>query len=91
MPTNRLATDDDMRAITSHNLDDIRRLPFLYIATAEPEVMRVWGVALEPTFGDFERLYPGALVAPHYDGQAVSRGDLLYNGGEAAAAFMPRL
>jgi hypothetical protein len=90
-PTIRLATDDDMRAITSQNLDQIRRLPCLYIATDEPDVMRSWGVALERTFGDFERLYPGALVAPHYDGQTVSRGDLLYNGAEPAAASMPRL
>ena len=90
-PAIRLATSEDMRSITSQNVADIRRLPFLYIATAEPDVMRVWGVVLKRTFGDFERLYPGALVAPHYDWQTVSRGDLLYNGAEPATVFLPRL
>ena len=89
-PTIRLATDDDMRAITSQNLHLIRCLPCLYIATDQPDVMRSWGVALERTFRDFERLYPGALVAPHYDGQAGSRGDLLYHGAEPATAFNPQ-
>ena len=96
-PTIRLVTDDDMRAITSKNVDDIRRLPFLYIATAEPDVMRVWGVAEalredgQGSTYDTERLYPGALVAPHYAGEIASRGDLLYNEAESAAAFMRRL
>jgi hypothetical protein len=31
MLTIRLATDDDMRPITSKNLADIRLLPYLYI------------------------------------------------------------
>ena len=88
-PTIRLITDDDMRAITSQNLDEIKRLPHLYIATDEPDVMRVWGIALERGFSDSVRLYPGALVAAHYAGPTASRADLLYHGAEPAADFLP--
>ena len=88
MPTIRLATDDDMRAITSQKLDEILRLPFVYIPTLEPDVMRVWGVALATTLPDTARLYPDALVAPSYAGERASRGDLLYNGAEPAADFL---
>lgn len=86
----RLATDDDLRSITSQNVAEIRRLPFLYIATDEPDVMRVWGVALDRTLPDFERLYPGALVAPQYAGERASRGDLLCNGADLARDFPPK-
>jgi hypothetical protein len=87
-PTIRLATHEDLRSITSQNLDQITRLPFLYIAGAEPGVMRTWGVAGENTVPDTERLYPGSLVAPRYVGETASRGDLLYNGAEPASDFM---
>ncbi len=87
-PTIRLATSEDLRLITSQTRDLIMRLPFLYIAVAEPDVMRTWGVAREGTLADSERLHPGALVAPRYAGETASRGDLLYNGAEPAAAFM---
>ena len=59
-PTIRLATSEDMRSITSQSLDDIKRLPLLYIATVEPDVMRTRGIAGEATVGDSERLYPGS-------------------------------
>lgn len=85
--TIHLATDDDMRAINSQRLDDILRLPFVYIATPEPDVMRVWGVALKTTVPDTARQHPEALVAPRYVGERASRGDLLYNGAEPAAEF----
>lgn len=92
-PTIRLATVEDMRAITSKNADDLRRLPFLYIAMtdlrpAEPDVMKSWGVASHDSIADYERLYPGALVAPHYFGEIVDRGELLYNGAEPASDFI---
>lgn len=90
MPTIRLPTDDDMRSITSQNVDDIKQLPHLYIATAEPDVMRVWGVALERGFDDSARLYPDALVAPRYAGQTASRGELLYDGAELAVDLLLR-
>lgn len=77
-PTIRLATVEDMRAITSKNADDLRCLPFLYIASAESGVMRVWGVARGPdehgesSVVETERLYPGALVAPTYLGETAA-------------------
>lgn len=86
--TIRLVTFDDMRAIDSRNLDAIPLLPFFYIATADPDVMRVWGVAQETQISDTERLYPGTLVVPRYAGETVSRADLLYHGAEPAAAFV---
>jgi hypothetical protein len=51
--------------------------------------MRVWGVADATSIGDYERLYPGALVAPQYAGETASRGELIYNGAEPAAALLP--
>ncbi len=89
MTTISLATGDNMRAITSQNLEEILRLPFLYICTDHPDVMRVWGVAHAATISDYERLYPGALVAHVYVGETASRGDLLYDGAEPAADFRP--
>ena len=89
MPTIRLATVDDMRSITSQNLHEIRRLPFVYIATPEPDVMRVWAWPARrrcPTPSDCI----GALVAPSYTGERALRGDLLYNGAEPAADFIQR-
>jgi hypothetical protein len=68
MTTLRLATDDNMRAITSQTLDEILRPPFLYICTDQPDVMRAWGVAHAATISDYERLYPDALVAHVYVG-----------------------
>lgn len=88
-PTIHLATDDALRAITSQTLHDIFGLPFLYISTDQPDVMRAWGVALPATISDYARLYPGALVAPRYAGETASAGDLLYDGAELAADFMP--
>ena len=89
MTTIRLATDDNMRAITSQNLDEILRLPFLYICTDKPDVMRSWSVAVPATISHYERLYPGALVAHIFTGETASRGDLLYDGAEPAADFRP--
>lgn len=95
MPIIHLATDDVMRAITSQNLHEIDRLPTLYIALSHlvpaennPDAMKHWGVAHERSLADFARLYPEALVAPHSFGDRASRGDLLYNGAEPAAAFV---
>ena len=88
MPTIRLATDADMRAISSQNLADLKHLPYVYIPTPEPDVMRVWGVAHERGFEDTARLYPGALVAPRYAGERASWADLVYHGAEPAAAFV---
>lgn len=79
-PAIHLATVDDMRAITSQNLDAIKGLPHLYIATDEPSLMRVWGVADAASIGDYERLYPSGLLAPAFAGETASRGDLVYNG-----------
>lgn len=87
-PTIRLATLEDLRSIDSRNAQEILRLPHIYIATDEPDVMRSWGVASAATIGDYERLYPGALVVPCFVGQTASRGDLIYNGAEPAAEFV---
>lgn len=92
MPIIRLATVDDMRSITSQNVAEIPRLPHLYITTDEPDVMRSWGVARADGDGSiavYERLHPGAIVAPCFVGQRASRGDLLYNDAELAADFLP--
>jgi len=97
-PIIHLATDDRMRAITSQNLDEISGLPTLYIALqhlvpteTDPDAMKHWGVAHERSLADFARLYPEALVASRDFGGRASRGDLLYNGAELAAAFIPWL
>lgn len=87
MPTIRLVTDEDMRAITSQNLEEITRLPHLYIPTDEPDGMRSWGIALERGFADYLRLFPDALVAPHSFGETASRADLIYHGAEPAADY----
>ena len=96
-PIIRLATDDDMRAIDSRNLDDIGRLPALYIALrhllpgeTDPDAMKHWGVAHEHSLADFARLYPEALVASHDFGDRASREDLVYHGAEPAKAFIPQ-
>lgn len=90
MPTLRLATLEDLRAINSQNMDEMLRLPHLYIPTDEPDAMRSWGVASQDSIGDYERLYPGSLVAPVFVGKRAQRGDLLYNGAEPAADFLAR-
>jgi hypothetical protein len=89
MPTIRLATDADMRAITSRDLSPIMALPWFYIPTNDGEVMRSWGVARAEYTGDQTRLFSGTLVAPHGFGQWADRGDLLYHGAEPAADFLP--
>lgn len=90
MPSFRVATDTDMRRITSRNLEEIDRLPHLYIPDDQaPGTMRQWGVAHERSLADFARLYPGSLVAPTYQGALVDRGDLLYHDAEPAEAFRP--
>jgi hypothetical protein len=88
MPTIRLATLEDMRAITTKNLQDIERLPFLYIPTDDPEVMRVWGVANEDSVREAAKNFPGTLVAAVYVGERADRGDLIYNGAEPATDFL---
>jgi len=102
MPTFQLATQDDLRAITTKNLEAIGALPHLYIPveavniplpplsipTEGVELMRVWGVATLTSLADYARLYPGALVAPASFGQFVDRGELLFNGAEPAKAFL---
>jgi hypothetical protein len=102
MPTIRLATDDDMRAIDSRNIAQINDLPHLYIPieavdiplppldipTVGVDLMRTWGVAMMPSLADFVRMYTGALVAPRNYGQFVARADLLFYGAEPAAEFV---
>jgi hypothetical protein len=92
MPTIRLATDDDMRRITSQNLAPISALPWLYIPAGEPGLMRKWGVARadgDASVASWALQYPDALVAPKFMGERVERGELLYYGAEAAVAFTP--
>lgn len=92
MPTIRLATQEDLRAITSQNLEPIFALPWLYIPADEPGLMRTWGVARsdgDASVAFWARQYPDALVAPKYVGGTADRGDLLYNGAEPAADFLP--
>jgi hypothetical protein len=89
MPTIRLATDADMRAIDTRNLSAIDKLPWFYIPTETAEVMRSWGVARAEYVAEQVRLHPGTLVAPHGFGQWADRGDLLYHGAEPAADFLP--
>ncbi len=56
MSTIRLATDEDLRQIASRNLDELDKLPHLYIRASlldfdvpregdAPDVMRTWGIA----------------------------------------------
>ncbi len=96
-PTIRLATDQDFARISSQNSVEILDLPFLYIPTEDSDVMRSWGVAnglranIECSVREIERLFPGTLVAPKYLGEHMSRGELLYNGAEPAADFLPLL
>jgi len=87
-PTIHLATVEDMRSITSQNVEAILQLPHLYIPTDAPDVMRSWGVADAANLGTYERPYPGGLVASAFVGQTAPRGDLVYNGAEPAAAFI---
>ncbi len=93
-PLIRLVTHEDMRPIDSRNLDAIKRLPFLYVPTDDPQVMRVWGVAGtlsdggENTVEAAERHFPGTLVAPRYFGERPTRGDLIDMGAEPAAKHL---
>jgi len=103
MPTIRLTTDDDMRAITSQKLDDVQLLPWLYIPveavniplppldfpTEGLKLMRTWGVAHESAIADYARLFSEGLVAPKHLGQFVDRGELLFNGAEPVTDFLP--
>lgn len=103
MPTIRLATDDDMRSITSKDLSPINVLPHVYISVTAVdiplpplrfpvesiELMRSWGVAQLSSLAAYVRLYPGCLVAPRNFGQFVDRAELLYYGAEPAADFLP--
>ncbi len=89
MPTIRLANDDDLRAISSQNLDPIFALPWLYVP-AEGELMKPWGVARGD--GDanvvlWAKQFPDAVVAPRFQGERVARGDLLFHGAEPAKDF----
>lgn len=91
-PTIRLATDDDLRQITSRDLTPLDALPWLYIPADEPNTMRPWGVARSD--GDASVVFwaskhPDALVAPKFMGQRVDRAELLYYGAEPAAWFLP--
>jgi hypothetical protein len=91
MPTIRLATDDDLRQITSQNLEPLDALPWLYIPADEPGMMRTWGVARsdgDASVAFYARQHPDALVAPKFMGQRVDRGELVYNGAEPAADFV---
>ncbi len=50
------------------------------------------GIALGQGDGSifvYERLFPGAVVAPRNVGQRVSRADLLYHGAEPVVDFTP--
>jgi len=101
MPTIRLVTDDDMRAITSQTLELLDDLPHLYIPAGAVDIelppaalempadglMRSWGVAHERSLRDFVRIFPDALVAPRSQGQFIARAELLFCGAEPAADF----
>jgi hypothetical protein len=93
MPAIRLATDDDLRRITSKDLAPIFALPWLYVPADEPGVMRPWGVARadgDASVPYHTRQYPDALVAPKHMGERVDRGELLYYGAEPAAEFVEK-
>lgn len=90
MPTIRLATDADLRQITSQQLDPIFALPWLYVPADEPGVMKPWGVARVDGDGSvaaWVKHYPDALVAPRFQGERVERAELLFYGAEPAADF----
>lgn len=101
MPTIKLATDDDMRAIDSRNLAALDALPHLYIPvgavdiplpplaipTEGVDLTRSWGVAHVSSITDYARLFPGALVAAKNFGQFVARDELLFYSAEPAAEF----
>jgi hypothetical protein len=101
MPAFRLATDDDLRPITSQNMEDLWLLPQLYIPveaeniplpplpfpTEGLELMRSCGIPKNETVADYVRPYPTALIAPKNFGQFVDRGELVYNGAEPASAL----
>lgn len=92
-----LASSEDMRSITSQNLERISLLPHLYIATDDATTCKSWGVAGhisdhgESTVVSAERLYPGTLAAPRYAGDRPLRSDLEDMNAELAAAVIPRL
>ncbi len=104
VPIIRLVTDDDMRAIDSRSLARIDDLPHLYIPVESVDVglteeesratgagsMRRWGIARDTRMEHAGRQFPDALVAPRYLGAIVERGELLDNGAEPAADFLPR-
>lgn len=90
MPTIRLATDDDLRQISSQNLEPIFALPWLYIPAEEPGLMRTWGVARsdgDASVAFYAHQHPDALVAPKFMGGRIERGELLFYGAEPAADF----
>jgi hypothetical protein len=91
MPAFHLAVDLDLRRITSQNLEPVFALPWLYIETEEPGVMRCWGVARrdgDASVAFWAQRHPEALVAPKHMGTRVDRGDLLYYGAELAVDFL---
>lgn len=91
MPTIRLATDADLRQITSQHLEPIFELPWLYIPADEPGLMKPWGVARsdgDASVAFWARQHADALVAPRYQGESASRADLLYHGAEPATSFL---
>jgi len=88
MPTIRLATDDDLRQISSQNSADLLAFPFVYVPDGDAMVPR--GVARADggaSVAFWARQHPDALVAPKFMGECVERGELLYNGAEPAAEF----
>jgi hypothetical protein len=90
MHTISLATDADLRRITSQDLEPIFALPWLYIPTGEPDVMRAWGVARsdgDASVAFWVQQYPDALVAPKHMGDRVERGELLFYGAGPAVEF----
>ena len=103
--TFRLATDADMRKITSINLAPLDDLPHLYIPVSAVDIalppldiptegvdlMRNWGIAHERSLPDYLRLFPSALVTRRNAGQFVARDDLLYHGAETAADHVAAL
>ena len=72
------------------DLAPIFELPWLYVPTAEPDMMRASGVARADGDGAVHirvKHHPGALVAPRFAGEVASRDDLLYHGAEPAEEF----